>query len=107
MNVLEGVLAVLLLVALWRCLGRPGRQRLWTLGWAATAVLVVKAAVIRPFLNERTDAVLAGEFEGGSVTHYVYVGAEVLLILALGALLLAAARAVVGPGTDPGTAPRS
>jgi hypothetical protein len=107
MNVLEVVLAVLLLVALWRCLGRPGRQRLWTLGWAATAVLVVKAAVIRPFLNERTDAVLAGEFEGGSVTHYVYVGAEVLLILALGALLLAAARAVVGPGTDPGTAPRS
>lgn len=107
MNIVEIVLAVLLLVALWRCLGRPGRQRLWTLGWAATAVLVVKVAVIRPFLNVRTDAVLAGEFEGGSLTHYLYVGAEVLLILALGALVLTAARAVVGPGAHPGAAPRS
>lgn len=99
MNILEVVLAVLLLVALWRCLGRPGRQRLWMLGWAATAVLVVKVAVIRPFLNQRTDAVLAGDFSGGSVAHYFYVGAEGLLILALGALLLAAARTVVGPTT--------
>ena len=63
--------------------------------------------MIVEFLNLRTDDVLAGEFEGGSVTHYAYVGAEVLLILALGALLLASARADVGPGTHPGTAPRS
>jgi len=97
MNIVEVVLAVLLLVALWMCLGRPGRQRLWVLGWAAAAVLAVKVALIRPFLNQRTDAVLAGDFAGGSMTHYFYVGAEVLLIGALGALLLAAARAVVGP----------
>jgi hypothetical protein len=99
MNIVEVVLAVLLLVALWKSLGRPGRQRLWVLGWAATAVLAVKVALIRPFLNQRTDAVLAGDFAGGSMAHYFYVGAEVLLIGALGALLLAAARAVVGPTT--------
>jgi hypothetical protein len=97
MNIVELVLAVLLLVALWRSLGRPGRARLWVLGGAATAVLVAKAALIRPFLNRRTDAVLAGDFAGGSVAHYVYVGAEALLILALGALVLTAARTVVGP----------
>jgi hypothetical protein len=102
MNIVEVALAVVLLVALWKCVGRPRRQRLWALGWTAAAVLVVKVAVIRPFLNERTDAVLAGQFEGGSVTHYFYVAAEVLLILALGALLLAAARAVVGPTTRRG-----
>jgi hypothetical protein len=96
MNLVELVLAALLLVALWRSLGRPGRQRLWVLGGAATAVLVVKVALIRPFLNRRTDAVLAGDFAGGSAAHYVYVGAEALLILALGALVLTAARAVVG-----------
>jgi hypothetical protein len=99
MNIVEVLLAVLLLVALWRCLGRPGTQRLWVLGWAAAAVLVVKVAVIRPFLNQRTDAVLAGDFEGGSMAHYFYVGAEALLMIALGALLLVAARAVVGPVT--------
>ncbi|MDI3331587.1 MAG: hypothetical protein QJR09_12775 [Micrococcus sp.] len=97
MNLVEVVLAVVLLVALWRCLGRPGRQRLWVLGGAATAVLVAKVAVIRPFLNARTDAVLAGDFAGGSMAHYVYVGAEALLVLTLGALLLTAARAVVAP----------
>lgn len=95
MNLVEVVLAVLLLVSLWRSVGRPGRDRLWVLGWCATAVLVVKMAVIKPFLNERTDAVLAGDFEGGSTTHYFYIAAEVVLIAVLVLLLVSAARALL------------
>lgn len=106
MNIVEVLLAVALVVALWKAVGRPRVQRLWVWGGAAVAVLVVKVAVIRPFLNQRTDAVLAGDFAGGSVAHYVYVGAEVLLIVALGALMLAAARAVVGPTPGAGPADR-
>lgn len=97
MNLVEVVLAVVLLVALLRSLGRPGRNRLWLLGWASAAVLVVKMAVIKPFLNQRTDAVLAGDFEGGSGTHYVYIAAEAVLIVIIVLLLLTAARAVLGP----------
>jgi hypothetical protein len=74
MNIVEVVLAVLLLVAMWRTVGRPGRQ---------------------PFLNIRTDAVLAGDLAAGSTTHYFYIAAEVGLLVALVALLITAARSVL------------
>ena len=98
MNIVEVVLALVLVRAVWRCVGRPARDRLWVLTGAAVVVLLAKVAVIRPFLNRRTDAVLAGDFGGGSLAHYIYVGAEALLILALVALLVSAARAVLDPG---------
>ena len=97
MNIVEVVLALVLVRAVWRCVGRPARDRLWALTGAAVAVLLAKVAVIRPFLNRRTDAVLAGDFGGGSLAHYIYVGAEALLILALVALLVSAVRAVLHP----------
>ncbi|MGW9550493.1 hypothetical protein ACWG8W_05510 [Citricoccus zhacaiensis] len=95
MNIVEVVLVVLLLVALWRTVGRPGRQRLWSLGWIAAAVLVLKMLVIKPFLNERTDAVLAGDVAGGSTTHYFYIAAEVVLLVVLVLLLVTASRTVL------------
>ncbi|MEW1981320.1 hypothetical protein AB0333_10370 [Citricoccus sp. NPDC079358] len=95
MNIVEVVLAVLLLVAMWRTVGRPGRQRLWILGGAAAGVLAVKMLVIKPFLNIRTDAVLAGDLAAGSTTHYFYIAAEVGLLAALVALLITAARSVL------------
>lgn len=97
MNLVEVVLAVLLLVSLWRSVGRPGRNRLWVLSGCATAVLVVKMAVIKPLLNRRTDAVLAGDFEGGSTTHYLYIAAEAVLIVVLVLLLVSSARALLVP----------
>lgn len=96
MNVAEALLALLLLAALWRSLGRPSRDRLWLLAWASAALLVIKLVVIKPFLNRRTDAVLAGDFEGGSSVHYAYIAAEAVLIAVLVLLLVTAARAVLG-----------
>ena len=72
MNIVEVILAVVLITTLVRLLGRPSRQKLWGLGIA-----------IRPILNIRTDAVLAGNFAGGSTTHYFYVAADAALFILL------------------------
>ena len=83
MNVVEVILAVVLITTLVRLLGRPSRQKLWGLGIAISVVLAIKILVIRPILNIRTDAVLAGNFEGGSTTHYFYVAADAALFILL------------------------
>ncbi|WP_455565736.1 hypothetical protein [Micrococcus endophyticus] len=98
MNLVEVVLAVVLLVALARVLGRPrgltapGPGRLWLGGLTAAGFLAVKAVAIRPFLNRRTDLVLAGVDDGGSSWHYLYIAVDGLLILTVVALIVAAAR---------------
>lgn len=46
-------------------------------------VLLVEVALIRPPLNARTDAILAGQDPGASPLHVVYVVADVLLMLLL------------------------
>ena len=98
MNLVEVVLAVVLLVALARVLGRPrgltvpGPGRLWLGGLTAAGLLAVKAVAIRPFLNRRTDLVLAGVDDGGSSWHYLYIAVDGLLILTVVALIVAAAR---------------
>lgn len=104
MNIVEVVLALVLLVALVRTLGRPGRTHpltapgpgmLWLFGLVSSGLLLLKFAAIRPFLNQRTDAVLAGEFAGGSNLHYAYIAVDGLLILTLVLMLTAAARTLV------------
>lgn len=98
MNLVEAVLAVVLLVALAKSLGRPreltapGPGRLWLGGLTAAGLLAVKAVFIRPFLNRRTDMVLAGVDDGGSLWHYAYVAVDGLLILTVIALIVLAAR---------------
>ena len=52
----------------------------------------MKAVAIRPFLNRRTDLVLAGVDDGGSSWHYLYIAVDGLLILTVVALIVAAAR---------------
>lgn len=98
MNLVELVLAAVLVVALLRTAGRPARRPLW--GWSAgiLAVYVVKVLVIRPILNVRTDAVLAGRSAGGSMTHLFYIAADGILIILLIALAVTATRAVLPPG---------
>jgi hypothetical protein len=57
----------------------------------AVAVLVVQLLVVRPRLNRRSDAVLAGVDAPRSHGHHVYLGLEVVKVAALattGILLL-------------------
>lgn len=106
MNGVEVVLAAVLLVALVQALGRPrglttpGAGRLWLGGIVATATLAVKTLLIRPFLNRRTDAVLAGIDDGGSSWHYFYIAADGVLIVTMVLLLVAAARALLPAGDE-------
>jgi hypothetical protein len=89
MNIVELVIAALLTLA---CL-RPGTDRgFWRLVGACWAVLLAKVAVIRPLLNRRTDAVIAGTDDGGSALHYFYIAADGIRIILLVLMLAAAAR---------------
>ena len=58
----------------------------------ALACLLVQVFVVRPRLSRRSDAVLAGAEGPRSHGHVVYVGFEIVKVIALiaaGALLLA------------------
>lgn len=89
MNIVE----IALFIALCAGTIRRGTDKLWNLGVAAAgALLLVKTAVIRPGLSRRTDAVLAGNFEGGSLWHYGYITTEGLLSVVLVVLLVLAVK---------------
>ena len=65
----------------------------WWIVGIAGFLLLLKAAVIRPGLSVRTDAVLAGNSDGGSLWHYAYIGVEgVLTVTLVIALVLACKR---------------
>lgn len=70
---------------------RVGRVQGWLLG-AIWVVFVIEQAVIRPPLNARTDAVLAGVDDGGSVWHYLYIAADVVLVALLVAFVAVTVR---------------
>ena len=80
LNACEVLLAVTLVVAVWA----GGAS---TLGVAAAAVAVVMLAVqivaVRPALTRRSDQVLAGAEGPRSHAHVVYVGLEVVKVIAL------------------------
>ena len=80
LNACEVLLAVTLVVAVWA----GGAS---TLGVAAAAVAVVMLAVqivaVRPALARRSDQVLAGAEGPRSHAHVVYVGLEVVKVIAL------------------------
>lgn len=99
MNVVEAALAVLLVVAALASRA-PRAERI--LSVVLTAVLAVKALVIRPMMHATTDAVIAGESEGGSSLHYLYIAADGLLIVLLVALLWLAARSLLGRTVEAG-----
>lgn len=96
MNIFECVLAIVLLVAVFRAgVPKPVKNLLLT----AVAILVVKVALIRPFLNKRTDEVLAGVSDGGSMLHYFYIAADGALIVLLIALIIQTSKAWLRPRT--------
>lgn len=90
LNTAELVLGAAVLVAL--ALQPPPLPAVVTV-LVAVVALAVQLLAVRPRLSRRSDAVLAGEDGVRSRAHYVYVGLEVIKVIALlvsGILLLAA-----------------
>lgn len=89
MNWVELAIAVILLWAILKTgVGRAYRA----LTSGLIGVLIIKVLVIRPLLNRRTDAVLAGVDDGGSALHLFYIAADGLLIVGLVTALILGVR---------------
>lgn len=98
MNIVEVVLFLVLAAA---CIKRGVGVRFAQVVSALGAVLAIKVAVIRPLLNRRTDEVLAGTSDGGSLTHYFYIAADgILILLLVTAMVLAVRRWVIPVAPD-------
>ena len=88
LNSVEVVFAVVILVA---AVGSPPQTAVTVAFVVAFATLGLQLGAVRPRLNRRSDKVLAGLNAPRSRGHYVYVGLEVVKVLALavaGILLL-------------------
>ncbi|WDO04641.1 hypothetical protein ME763_02740 [Streptomyces murinus] len=83
LNTVEAVCAVVVIVAV-----AVGAAPAWIIGpTAAVAVLLLaQLAAVRPYLNRRSDRVLAGENLPRSRSHLWYVALELLKVAALLAL---------------------
>lgn len=80
LNAVETVLALVLVL----CLVLGGPSSLTTVGSVtAVVVLAVQLLGVRPLLNRRSDAVLAGHEGPRSHAHLWYVGLETLKVAAL------------------------
>lgn len=88
---IAGVVLLVVLTTLSVFRPRASRAGLITIA-ALWVVLLVQVAVIRPMLNARTDAILAGADPGGSSLHTFYVAADVLLLAGLVVYIVLAAR---------------
>ncbi|WP_040695455.1 hypothetical protein [Nocardia vinacea] len=88
LNIVEAVLAALLIVAAL-VVAPSDAVRIW-LGVAA-AILAIQLLAVRPLLTRRSDRVLAGAELPRSHAHYWYVGLEVVKVVSLLGLAIAAA----------------
>ena len=94
MNIVEGVLALMLIAAV---IMTRQISPAWILLLTIAGLLVVKVALVRPLLNARTEAVLAGTAEAGSSVHLIYIALDAVLFCVLGAFTWVQARALVTP----------
>lgn len=98
MNTTALVLAALLTLAMIR----PRATRVqWSLLAGLWAALLTQILVIRPPLNARTDAVVAGNDVGGSLWHYFYIAADGTIFVLLIVFIVVTARLLI-----PAVAPR-
>lgn len=83
LNTVEAVFAVVMIVAV-----AVGAAPAWIIGptAAAAVLLLAQLAAVRPYLNRRSDRVLAGEKLPRSRSHLWYVALELLKVAALLAL---------------------
>jgi hypothetical protein len=88
LNITEAVLAALLLIS--AAVVGPGAA---TWGWliGAVVVLAIQVVAVRPPLTRRSNRVLAGDDGPRSTAHYWYIGLELLKVVGLIGLALAAA----------------
>lgn len=85
---LAGILAALLVVGAADFLFTDASLLALALLTAA-GMLLVQLLLIRPLLNRRTAAALAGQSPGGSKTHIAYIVTELVKVIALlGCVLL-------------------
>jgi hypothetical protein len=82
LNTVEVVLAVVILVSTVATPPSAGAAAALAMAFAALALQI---AAVRPRLNRRSDQVLAGLDAPRSRGHYVYIGLEVIKVLALAA----------------------
>ena len=86
---------ILLAVLVIASLIRPRVRRTDVVLLCAMALmLVLETLVIRPFLNARSDQVIAGIDPGESILHYAYIAAEGVLIVLLVVWIVRAARSL-------------
>lgn len=98
MNIAEAVIAVVLIVALWR--GGRSKLQQW-LACGVVVVLAIKALVVRPIMQATTDAVIAGTSSGGSSLHLFYIAADgILIVLLIWFLVATAKRLQLTPRTE-------
>ncbi|AZA13915.1 hypothetical protein ACFPVT_07355 [Corynebacterium choanae] len=84
---------IILAVTLWLVQRKAAVTKHYVNGLiVATITLLFQVAVLRPLLNGRTNAVIAGDYQGGSLWHWLYIGAEMILGVALIFLIVQAIR---------------
>ncbi|MEL0627080.1 hypothetical protein V6245_09000 [Salinibacterium amurskyense] len=96
MNTTALVLAALLTLAMIR--PRATRAQ-WGVLIGLWAVLLTQILVIRPPLNARTDAVVAGVDSGGSLWHYFYIAADGSIFVLLIIFIVVSARLLIPSAT--------
>lgn len=95
LNIAEALMLVALLVlSLWPAAARVSAVRMRSL-IAVAVVFVLKAAVVRPPLNARTDAVLAGADPGQSPWHYIYIVCDLVMMVLLLVIAVQTGRAIL------------
>ncbi|MGX1770908.1 hypothetical protein ACWIGW_02255 [Nocardia brasiliensis] len=87
LNTVEGVLAVLLVIAA-SIVGATTGTWVWLL--LAVVVLAGQIVLVRPPLSKRADRVLAGEELPRSHAHFWYIGLEVVKVVGLIGLAISA-----------------
>ena len=88
LNACEGVLAAALVLSLFI---RPSTTSAAVAAGVAVIVLLTQVLAVRPALTRRSEATLAGAEVPRSRAHFVYVGLEIVKVIALlvtGVLLL-------------------
>src|SRR4051794_15712929 len=92
LNALELALAVAVGIGLGT--SPAASATMWTLLGLSSAILLVQASALRPALDRRAAALIAGRPRGRSRLHLGYIAGDVVKLFALPALSVAAAAAV-------------
>jgi hypothetical protein len=92
LNVVELVLGALLLIALFALSVDVSAVAKWAVVFSCAALLV-QVVALRPVLDRRLDARIAGAQVEASAHHLVYIGLEVAKVVALATATIALATA--------------